>query len=493
MSLNHASRQPNDDLWFGDEASARAAQQAEALIAATLVAGKFDEEVNPAYMLNKVGNVGVVRIRGALLNTDSPIAAYFGIATYPGIRHAVIEAAKDPAIDQILLDVDSGGGAVSGVVDTGDLIRRVDRKLKPITTFSDGAIASAAYWLAAASRKIHVGKTTISGSIGVITTHIDYSEAMKKEGVKATVLRAGKHKALSNPMEPLSKEARAQIQERLDAAYKIFVEHVAAARGVTYAKAHDTMADGREFFGQQAVDVGLVDSVSTFDATLAELSAKKKVDSSGRKYDNGIKGELMNKSKAVLTDADIAALAAGATLLEPGAGEVVVDPAAAPAAPAPAAPAAADSASAAPAAPAPAPAAPDQAPAPAPAAAADTAIVAYLQAQVVEKDAKILADAVALQGVTAKLAGFEASHGALVEIARLAVGNMRVALGSGAGDLAALSPVELAAEHGRLSALFKAKFKVGGVAAVAVETTVGASGVRTGERAAQLAAVKTKK
>jgi len=264
-----------DTLWAGTESAYEHAIKIEAMVTDRMKAGGLEPaEENAAYLLSRHGNVGVVNIAGPLLNADHWILRLMGVSTYPAIRAAMIEAVKDGSISQILLSIDSGGGAVSGVTDTADLIRKIDG-VKPVTTFAGGTMASAAYWLGATARKVYASQTSVTGSIGVLTTHVDRTAQFEKDGIKATVLRAGKYKALANPLEALSAAAREQIQSQLDAAYAIFVQYVADARNVSYADADKKMAQGREFFGAQAVDAGLLDGISTPDAVMGLLQRKK--------------------------------------------------------------------------------------------------------------------------------------------------------------------------------------------------------------------------
>jgi nicotinate-nucleotide pyrophosphorylase len=69
--------------------------------------------------------------------------------------------------------IDSGGGAVSGVADAGNLIKLIDQSVKPIYSFTDGAMCSAAYWLGCSAREVYSSNVSTVGSIGVIATHME--------------------------------------------------------------------------------------------------------------------------------------------------------------------------------------------------------------------------------------------------------------------------------------------------------------------------------
>ena len=442
----------SESLWAGTEESLH--DYLEAMAGAEAYTQPTEEEPEVPELLEIQGNIGVVSIKGSLTNRDSWINRLMGVTSYNSIREAMIYAAQAPEVKQILLDIDSGGGAVSGVADTGNLIRMVNDKVKPVTAFTDGNMASAAYWLGSSAGKVYASKTAMVGSIGVIATHMEQSEALKKAGVGVTVIRSGKYKALANGVEPLTDAAKEQIQAHLDGAYKIFVQHVAEARNVSYDLADSQMAQGREFMGEASVGAGLTDGIESYDTLFNRLS-KESIDTSENLIDNPKKSfqQEWGMGKKALSEIEIAAAAEGAVAIAASAepvAEPVVDPAAADPVAEPAAAAAEPAAAAA------EPAAAEPA----------AAVVDYLQGQVKEKDAALLAANVELSGLKKQLEDMQAAHAGLVEIAGKSVSNMQVALGGAAADLTGLSATQVLAEHKRVTALFSSKFKAGGVAAV---------------------------
>ena len=475
----------SDEVWAGTYASLEDAERALAAISAATdlhAASRNDDEDEQPTLLTKVGNVGVIPVKGPLINADIPDrwASLFGVTTYPGIRRAAIEALTDDSVTTIVLDVASGGGAVSGVVETAELLAKINDEHKPIYAYGDSMVASAAYWLAASAQKIKVSKATTVGSIGVISTHMEYSKQLKDEGVNATVFRAGKYKALGQPVEPLTDAAREQIQARLDATYTIFVEHVASRRGVDYSSADQRMGQGKEFFGQAAVAVGLVDGVGSFDDLLGSLQQQQVTTVRFNPR------EPM-KPKATLTEAQLAALEEGADLATLAA----------------AVPAAENQEQEAQAGEAAAAAAAGEQNADAQGDGAGTDegeqfagqvqndLVAFLREELasVRKDVTDLS--VKLAAETEKREATEAVVKPMEDLVRTSVNRLRVALGETKADLTHLAGDALLAEHGRLSGLFAEKFKAGGVAAVAPVTTASAA-VANPVRAAQIRSVKLK-
>jgi signal peptide peptidase SppA len=269
-----------DGLWAGTEgalhalitrmltAHERPIPEAALITSGGLGATKKDEPV--PYLFSRKGNIGVIEIKGPMTNATSYWDRYDKAATYPAIRDALVHAVNDPEVKTILLDIESGGGAVAGMFDAARFIRGVNDNIKPVVAFGE-TIYSAAYCLGSSAGQIFTSNAGEVGSIGVIATHMDYSKMYADMGVNVTVMRSGKYKALANRMEPLSDDARKQMQASMDAKYEVFVQHVADMRRTTYPKADANMAQGREFFGSAAKDAGLVDAITTYDALLAVL------------------------------------------------------------------------------------------------------------------------------------------------------------------------------------------------------------------------------
>lgn len=226
------------------------------------------EELGLPPLYHNQQGVGVVTIAGPLIAGNAGFMAYFGVTGYGDIRQALTEAASDMDAKSIMLHVSSGGGQVDGCEDLAAFMRMVG-KIKPMTTYADGAMCSAAYWAGSHGLHISTNQTSTVGSLGVVMVHMDRSEQFKQEGIKPTVIRAGKYKQLSNSVEPLSAEAKAELEEMAQTIYKVFITAVSQNRKVPYGVADQQMGQGREFLGRAAMSAGLVDALFTYEQALA--------------------------------------------------------------------------------------------------------------------------------------------------------------------------------------------------------------------------------
>jgi len=151
------------------------------------------------------------------------------------------------------------------------------RQRKPVLALAEGTMASAAYWVGSAAEQIYLSSGTDQvGSIGVIMRQRDTSQAKAAAGIIDTEIVAGKFKNVGSDNGPLSDPDRAVLQDRVDQIYSVFVGDVARQRGTTVERVLSDMADGRVFIGQQAIDAGLADGVSTLDDLVAEVADRAK-------------------------------------------------------------------------------------------------------------------------------------------------------------------------------------------------------------------------
>jgi capsid assembly protease len=183
------------------------------------------------------------------------------------------QALGDTNCKAIVFDVDSPGGSVEGVTELASEIYSA-RKQKPITAVCNGMACSAAYWLASAASELVCTPSGQCGSIGVYMVMQDASEALKNEGIKITILKAGKYKAEGHPAEPLTDDARNFLQGQVDTIYSMFVKAVAQQRGVSQGSVRDGMGQGRSLLATDAVKANLADRTGTLDSVLARLLAR---------------------------------------------------------------------------------------------------------------------------------------------------------------------------------------------------------------------------
>jgi|GEM_PF-768249 len=218
------------------------------------------------------GTLAMIPVLGVISHRMNLMADISGGTSIEQLTAQIRAALADPAVKAIVLDVDSPGGSVDGVAELASEIFEA-RGQKKIIAIANGMAASAAYWLASAADEFVVTPTGAVGSIGVFAAHQDLSKALEAEGVKISLISAGKYKTEGNPYEPLSDEARAEMQSKVDAFYGMFSKAVARYRGATPADVRSGFGQGRMVMAADAVRENMADRVATLDDVLAKYGA----------------------------------------------------------------------------------------------------------------------------------------------------------------------------------------------------------------------------
>lgn len=220
------------------------------------------------------GSVAVIPIMGVISQRVGMMEEISGGVSAERVANQIQQAADDSSIGAIVLNIDSPGGSVYGIQELSDTIRSA-REKKKVVAVANSLAASAAYWIASSAEEFVITPGGDAGSIGVLTAHMDVSKYYEDLGVKTTLISAGKYKVEANPYEPLSDEAKAFLQSRVDEYYDAFVKAVAKNRGTSPEAVRKGFGQGRVLGAKQAVTEGMADGVETLNSVIARLSTKR--------------------------------------------------------------------------------------------------------------------------------------------------------------------------------------------------------------------------
>lgn len=218
--------------------------------------------------VQRVGDVAIVPVMGTITERASIMSRFSGGVSAEHLTAGLRELAADKSIASVILDVDSPGGSVGGMTELAAEIRAL-RDTKPVIGVANGLAASAGFWILSQASEVVVTPSGNVGSIGVFTAHEDHSAELEREGVKFTLVHAGKFKVEGNPFGPLDDEARAQIQGRVDAFFDMFIKDIAAGRKVTPRHVRSNFGEGRLLMAVDAKAAGMVDRIATMNDTIA--------------------------------------------------------------------------------------------------------------------------------------------------------------------------------------------------------------------------------
>ena len=209
------------------------------------------------------GDVAVVPVTGPIFRYANLFTAVSGGTSLDVLATDFAAALDNPAVTSIVLNIDSPGGQAAGIAEFAQMVRAAT---KPVVAYVDGQAASAAYWIAAAADRIVMSKTAEVGSIGAVVS-IDMARS-KAGGVIEIVSSQSPKKR----PDVATDEGRAQIQTRIDALAQVFVEDVAAYRGVPLASVLQEFGQGDMRIAAAAVALGMADSISTLELVIAGLT-----------------------------------------------------------------------------------------------------------------------------------------------------------------------------------------------------------------------------
>ena len=233
-----------------------------------------DPAVDPAPQTSiTVERIAVVSVIGTLVARSGYLGAASGLLSYGDVGDAIASAMADSSVRGVILDVDSPGGEVGGLLDLVDQIRAIKPGAdKPLWAVANESALSAAYAIASTADRLYVTQTGEVGSIGVVAVHVDESAADAKAGLAWTFVFAGESKVDGNAHEPLSARARATIQANVDNLYAQLCGLVAANRRLTPEAVRGTNAG--VYRGELAIRAGLADRLGTLDLAVAEMAAE---------------------------------------------------------------------------------------------------------------------------------------------------------------------------------------------------------------------------
>jgi signal peptide peptidase SppA len=220
------------------------------------------------------GKVGVIPVHGPIDQRMSTALWKLGGTSTEEISLALDTLLEDATVSAIVLHVDSPGGHIYGIEELSDKIYHA-RNRKPIYASADSVAASAAYWIATAAGHLSVTPGGDVGSVGVYCVHVDESKALEAEGLKVTLVSAGKFKVELAPFAPLGEDARGHLQEMVEYTYNKLLQALKRNRNTTLDDVRKNYGQGRLVNAEQAEKAKMVDKVMTFEELIGKLTGSE--------------------------------------------------------------------------------------------------------------------------------------------------------------------------------------------------------------------------
>lgn len=194
-----------------------------------------------------------------------PLKGEINERTTNEVSGMIDEAMGDNYVKAIVLDINSPGGYVLPSKELMYKVREAKNK-KPVVARIGESGASGAYYVASAADVIVADEDSITGSIGVAMTIIQYYELLDNLGIDVKAITSGERKDIGSPYRNMTSEEEDRLQEIINKIYYHFISDVADNRDMSIAEVKK-VANGDIYLGSEAVKNGLVDEVGTlYDA-----------------------------------------------------------------------------------------------------------------------------------------------------------------------------------------------------------------------------------
>jgi capsid assembly protease len=262
--------------------------------------GRIDSEGNPVIYtggsrVKFMGTTAILPIHGTIFRKANFFMYFSGGTSSNMVISAANQLAQMDNIENVVLDVDSPGGSVGGLVLATAALRRMT-EAKNVISVSEDLNASAAYMLSSVA-PIMVNPSSITGSIGTIGVLQNVARKAANEGYDIRLVRSTPStlKAVPNSIEPLSDEGIGIIQRSVDKHFNDFIKAISLNKGISMDDALELAGKGEVHDGEEAIKAGLADGVGTVASTVEEFEA-----SNNRKM-FAFMGEQFQQLKALIS------------------------------------------------------------------------------------------------------------------------------------------------------------------------------------------------
>ena len=215
----------------------------------------------------------IIPIKGVISTSDTSLPFESSNANVDSILSELKKAKQDNAIKAVVLEINSPGGTV---VASRELANAVKSLGKPSVAVIREVGASGAYWIASSADMIIADELSITGSVGVIGSYLQFSKLMQDYGITYERLIAGEYKDLGTPFKDLEQDERNVLQLKLNKIQEIFVNEVKENRNLTDTRRIST---GEFFLGIEAKELGLIDKFGNREVAIEEAKRLAKLKS----------------------------------------------------------------------------------------------------------------------------------------------------------------------------------------------------------------------
>jgi len=219
--------------------------------------------------IDPVGNTALIPIKG-IIRADSASSFSADIIGSTEIIKQIKKADANPSIKAIVLDINSPGGSAVASKEIAQAVKKINKTTVAVIREVG---ASGGYWVASATDYIIADEMSITGSIGVISSYIEFAGLLQRYNMTYQRLTAGKFKDVGDPFRPLENEEKDLLQKKINRIHDYFISAIAQNRGMSEERVR-SLATGEFYLGIEALEFGLIDAVGNQDTAEAYLKEK---------------------------------------------------------------------------------------------------------------------------------------------------------------------------------------------------------------------------
>lgn len=215
-------------------------------------------------------NVALIPVKGVIVAENQPSLFGGGGVSSTETMEFIKKANENPNIKAIVFEINSPGG---GAVASEEISSVIKKSEKPTVGWIREVGASGGYWVASSCDHIIAHEMSITGSIGVISSYLEFSGLLENYNVTYQRLVAGKYKDIGTPFKEMTKSEEMIFQRLLNRIHEMFKEEVKENRGLSDEQMV-RVSDGLIYLGSEAKDLGLVDELGGKEEVVAYLEQK---------------------------------------------------------------------------------------------------------------------------------------------------------------------------------------------------------------------------
>lgn len=201
------------------------------------------------------GNAALIKIKGTIATEESGGVLGGEGVTSSEIVEQIKKAKEDDSIKAIVFEINSPGGSPVGSKEIVTAIKNVN---KTTVSYIREVGASGAYWVASATDIIIADELSITGSIGVIGSYIEFAGLLQKYNMTYRRFVGGEYKDLGDPFKKLEFDEQQIMQSKIDKIHEYFIQDVADNRNISLDRMKE-LATGEFYLGMEAKELGLID------------------------------------------------------------------------------------------------------------------------------------------------------------------------------------------------------------------------------------------